>query len=63
MPEQSCFSTVKLKNISKQEDSFLPLYFGLTRNYNFKFFSSFIDLGLHFDLCEHESYSTFIAKT
>ena len=23
---------------------------------------SFIDLGLHFDLCENESYSTFVAK-
>ena len=27
-----------------------------------KFFFSFIDLGLHFDLCETESYSTFVAK-
>ena len=26
-----------------------------------KFFHSFIDLGLHFDLCENESYSTFVA--
>ena len=24
---------------------------------------SFIDLGLHFDWCENESYSTFVAKT
>ena len=25
-------------------------------------FNSFIDLGLLFDLCENESYSTFVAK-
>ena len=27
-----------------------------------KKFHSFIELGLHFDLCENESYSTFVAK-
>ena len=27
-----------------------------------KDFVSFIDVGLHFDLCENNSYSTFVAK-
>ena len=57
--------TVKLKNISKQEVSYLPTYSGLYLKRNIfkkKFFTDIIDLGLHFDFCENESYSTFVAK-
>ena len=64
MLENAHLSTVKLKNISKQEVSCLPSYFGLylKKELNFYFFLSFIDLGLHIDLCEHENYNTFVAK-
>ena len=56
--ENPRFTTVKLKNISKQEVSYLPSHFGLYLKKELKFsknfFHSFIDLGLHFDLCENE---------
>ena len=49
------------KNISKQEVSYLPSNFGLYLKKELKFpkkiFLNFIDLGLHFDLCENDSYS------
>ena len=61
MLENSCLSTVKLKNISKQEVSYLPSHLTKELKFSKKFFS-FIDLELHFDLCENESYSTFVAK-
>ena len=65
MLETSRLSTGKLKNISKQEVPYLPSHFGLHLKKDLKFsknFFSFIDLGLHFDMCENESYRTFVAK-
>ena len=60
MLENPRLCTVKLKNASKQ-----PSRFGIYLKKELKFskkFSNFIDLGSHFDLCENESYSTFVAK-
>ena len=65
MLENPHLSTVKLKNISKQEVSYLPTYSGLylkKEHFQKKIFTDIIDLGLHFDFCENESYSTFVAK-
>ena len=65
MFENPRLSTVKLKNISTQEVSYLPSHFGLYLKKKLKFsknYFSFIDLGLHFDLCENESYGTFAAE-
>ena len=52
MLEKPCLTTVKLKNISKQEVSYLRSHFGLYLNKELKFSKkifSFTDLGLHFD--------------
>ena len=49
MLETPRFSTVKLKNISEQEVSYLPSHFILYLE------KEFIDLGLHFDFFENES--------
>ena len=52
--------------MSKQNVFYLPSHFGPYLNKELKFskkvFNNFIDLGLHFDLCENESYSSFVAK-
>ena len=64
MLENPHISSVKLKNVSKTR-SFLPtLTFALYLKKELKFSKTFrtIDLGLHFDLCENESYSIFVAK-
>ena len=65
MLENTQLSTVKLKiYISKQEVSYLPSNFGLCLHKELKFsktFFSFIDLWLHFNLCENGSYIAFAA--
>ena len=56
-------STVKLKSISKLRGltSFWSISLEGIKIFK-KNFHSFINLGLHFDLCENESYSPFVAK-
>ena len=73
MLENRCLSTVKLKKYIKTRSLLPTLTFWSIKNlriqehkkeleFSKKKFHSFIDLGLHFDLCENESYSTFVAK-
>ena len=66
MLENSRFSTVKLKKYIRTR-SLLPTFtFWSIPSEGIKIskkcFHSFTDVGLHFDLCENESYSTFVAK-
>ena len=66
MLETPRLSTTPLKKYIKANISLLPtLTFSSISSEGiqiFKKFFSFIDLGLHFDLCENEIYSTFVAK-
>ena len=64
MLENPRLSTIKLKNISKQEVSYLPSHFGLEgiKTSKKKKKKIFFDLGLDFDSYENESYSNFVAK-
>ena len=63
MLENPRLSTIKLKNISKQEVSYLPSHFGLEGIITFKKKKKIcFDLGLDFDSYENESYSNFVAK-
>ena len=58
MHENPRLNTVKLKNISKQEVSYLLLHFGLylKKEWNLSKKGFFIDLGIHFNLRKNESF-------
>ena len=59
-------STVKLKKYIKTRNLLATLTFWYITLKDIKIFKKFLDsfiqLELHFDLCENDSYSTFVAK-